>query len=426
MSTTQNITQQASAKAIGPAPGGAEASRHVAFLTPEFVTDYRTGGGLGAQVYRFAKGLLDAGHRPEVFVLHRHESDSTDCDGFPVHRVHLVESESLWRLMPLLRQIRKVIPHTYARWVGAQALARAMERRGQADPFDLVVSADFRAVGLSVKKRPGRRHAIWCCWDAYLWGHTDAKRETLDFRWGCRLERRAIRKADLALAPSEFLRDYCWQHYRLAMHIVRPPMYAMERPADVLPGNIPARYLIHYGLLGARKGTDVIAQALPLAWREEPELTMVWAGKELDCGLLETSRAAWGGQSDRVLYLGAVERGLLYSLVARSLASVLPSRVDNLPNTVIESLELNVPVIGSQGASIDEVIEDGVNGRLVPIGDAQALAQAMVAAWRGQIPQPVLKGKSLQVMNEMEPGRAVQNLLQQAGLINFANADDKR
>jgi hypothetical protein len=51
---------------------------------------------------------------------------------------------------------------------------------------------------------------------------------------------------------------------------------------------------------------------------------------------------------------------------------------------MIESLMYGVPVIGSRGASIDELVEPGVCGDLVAIGDAEALAEAMLRAWRGE------------------------------------------
>ncbi len=39
----------------------------------------------------------------------------------------------------------------------------------------------------------------------------------------------------------------------------------------------------------------------------------------------------------------------------------LPSRIDNLTNTCIESMALGKVVIGTQGAIFEQLIEDGVN-----------------------------------------------------------------
>jgi glycosyltransferase involved in cell wall biosynthesis len=71
----------------------------------------------------------------------------------------------------------------------------------------------------------------------------------------------------------------------------------------------------------------------------------------------------------------------MYAVLKRADAAVLPSQADNLPNTVIESLVFGIPVLGSRGASIDELVEEGRTGHLVALGDVQGLAGALVKMW---------------------------------------------
>jgi hypothetical protein len=47
-------------------------------------------------------------------------------------------------------------------------------------------------------------------------------------------------------------------------------------------------------------------------------------------------------------------------------------------------------VLGSRGASIDQLVEDGRGGHLVDLGDVHGLANAMIKMWRGE--SPVAKG----------------------------------
>jgi glycosyltransferase involved in cell wall biosynthesis len=91
--------------------------------------------------------------------------------------------------------------------------------------------------------------------------------------------------------------------------------------------------------------------------------------------------------------------------------------VDNLPNTAIESLTLGVPVIGTRGASIDELVEEGVTGNLVTPGDVDGLATTIVKFWRGE--SAVRKGFKWRggIADEMQPERAVENLLKLAGVV---------
>ena len=66
---------------------------------------------------------------------------------------------------------------------------------------------------------------------------------------------------------------------------------------------------------------------------------------------------------DNVLELGSIYDEKLMS-VAYSAADVfvIPSLMDNLPNTVLESLMCGTPVIGFPVGGIPDMIQDGVNG----------------------------------------------------------------
>jgi len=86
------------------------------------------------------------------------------------------------------------------------------------------------------------------------------------------------------------------------------------------------------------------------------------------------------------------------------------SHCDNLPNNVLESLACGVPVIGSAGASINELVTAGINGALVSIDDSTALARGMLQAWRGELP---FDGRPIPSLAEdLEPSRAAENLLE--------------
>jgi glycogen synthase len=387
--------------------------RRVGFLTPEFMTEKGATGGVGNYVLKMATALRHLGIESEVFVPSLRPR-VIDLDGV---RVEAVASERSWAIRAFARGAGFFIGPRSSALVelsNARRLARAMERRHAERAFDVVQSSNFNLTGAFVRPKAERAHLVRISTSRTLFDEAYGGGGAWASRLIERYDARVLRRADVAYAPSRLLADFFRRTYGLDVQVIRPPAELGAVPATTFPFDLPPRYLMHFGTLGVRKGTDLVARALPIAWQEEPELRMVWVGP-LKAHALETYRDLWGAHRDHVQVLGTVEKSLTYGALQRAVAAVLPSTVDNLPNTVIESLILGVPVIGSDGASIDELVEDGVSGALVPIGDTAALAKAMVAAWRGRAPWLAPRdGGRFQPpasLDDLRPDRAVGRFL---------------
>ncbi|MEJ5330079.1 MAG: glycosyltransferase family 4 protein [Desulfobaccales bacterium] len=64
--------------------------------------------------------------------------------------------------------------------------------------------------------------------------------------------------------------------------------------------------------------------------------------------------------------------------IAQADVVVLPSYREGMPRSVLEAMAMGKPVITTDAVGCREVIEDGKNGFMVPVRDANALAAAMV------------------------------------------------
>jgi glycosyltransferase involved in cell wall biosynthesis len=144
-------------------------------------------------------------------------------------------------------------------------------------------------------------------------------------------------------------------------------------------------YLLFFGTICFMKGVAVLADAMGSVLSVHPDLHLVLVGKvgggPDGLSMLQYVMQRAGTYADRIHYLGVLPHSQLYPVVANARAIVLPSLVDNLPNTCLEAMALGQVVIGTRGTSFEEVLEDGVSGVLVAPGSVSELAEAIKHVW---------------------------------------------
>jgi glycosyltransferase involved in cell wall biosynthesis len=393
-----------------PSPPEGRRRLRIAFLTPEFEVESPAGGGLAGYVGRMARALIDIGHEVEVFTLSRRAASVAMVDGI---RVEHLRDGRLWLLDGALAAAgiasRRYVHETARLLRGARSIGRAFRRRHRERRFDFVQSSDYGFTGLFVPRRIGIPHVLRCSWAADLFLALDGRRGTND-RFVAWLERRCIARADVAYAPSSCVAGYLRRRHGLDVRTLRPPRPTLAPETIELPADLPRRYLMYVGLVTPRKGTDLLAATLPMVWRSAADFTMVWAGTESVRGELARYRSLWGDQAAMVHWLGAVPRPLLHRILRDAIATVVASRADNLPNAALESLSLGVAVIGSRGASVDEIVEPHC-GEIVPADDPRSLADALLRAWRGEASWQRDGFRPPSLFDEMQPSRAAANLI---------------
>jgi len=147
-----------------------------------------------------------------------------------------------------------------------------------------------------------------------------------------------------------FARDYAGQH--------------AVRPDWVPPG---APFLLALGRLHTNKAFDVLIRAMRLL----PSTCLLIAGEGPERAALEALCRS-EGVAGRVRLPGwSADPG---SLLAACDALVCPSRHEPLGNVVIEAFSAGRPVVAAAAQGPLELIRDGADGLLAPVGDAPALA----------------------------------------------------
>ena len=126
----------------------------------------------------------------------------------------------------------------------------------------------------------------------------------------------------------------------------------------------------HLLLLGAMRRVFDRGQRFSLVLAGDGELRGAVEARIHELGLQQHVRiTGWIGSED-------VRRELLE---ARAL--VLPSFAEGLPVVIMEAMALRRPVVTTYVAGIPELVQHGRTGWLVPAGDEEALADAIVACF---------------------------------------------
>jgi len=204
------------------------------------------------------------------------------------------------------------------------------------------------------------------------------------------LRRRALRHANLVLAPSRDTADHVAsqlvkrERIRVLPWALDPQFEALlaANPRSAPPRDFPAgRVILTVGRWLATeryKGMDTLITALPRLLTSWPELQLVLVGTGDDRAWLEDLTEK-NGVHRHVHFL----TGLSYSELAACYSAceifALPSHGEGFGLVYLEAMACGKPVIGGAHGGAPEIIEDGVSGYLVPHGDPIHLATCIEA-----------------------------------------------
>lgn len=180
------------------------------------------------------------------------------------------------------------------------------------------------------------------------------------------------RAASAVVAVSEYTR-------RLALRRYDVPIRVIPNGVTLPPWNGPARShcpprLIFAGRFQPQKNVDLLAEAL--ARLQDVDWTCALLGDGPLRPRVEATLES-AGVRDRVYMPGWVRSEQVWERLGESDVLVLPSRSEGLPVVGVQALALGVAIVGTRAGGLEELVQDGVNGRLCEVGDVQGLVEAL-------------------------------------------------
>lgn len=214
----------------------------------------------------------------------------------------------------------------------------------------------------------------------------------------------ALADADAIVAPTEFQASRLPPAFRAltrvihegidveAIHPAPPEPFVLPDGRVLAPG---APVITHVNnQMEPMRGLHVFARALPRLLAEVPDAQVVLIGEAKKSGY---GAAAPDGQTwkdaifgplepqldlSRVHFLGRVPHAQMLAALRLSTAHVYYSYPFVLSWSIVEAMASACYVIGSDTGPVRDAIQDGVNGRLLPFFDVDALSAALIDACR--------------------------------------------
>ena len=348
----------------------------IAFITSQFPTETLFDGGLSSYVARKAIALLALGHEPVVLVSSKRR-ESIRFKGVQVERVP-VSNPPAW--------FGKSATTFWFWYRNSAATSRVLYELHREKPFDVIQSPNIVPQFHRLPRGPLHVHRLSSYVPLWRKGLEQPTRAA-EFLFDC-LEHFTAKGADGVFAPSRIVAEEVGRRTGRSVEVIESPFadLAGEQDASEYQSKLAGkRYLLFFGTLNPLKGMVELLAVIRNFLDQQPDLHFVLVGRDdgyRGRSFMARLRSEAGPHQGRLIHIHRMPHAKLMPIIQGSLAVVLPSRIDNIPNTCLEAFSCAKMVLGSDGASFEQLITEGHNGILCKPYDAQSLLAALEKTMR--------------------------------------------
>ena len=360
----------------------------IAFITPEFPTEDSYSGGLANYLGRVTVALAAKGHEVHCFTKSFVRDETIDYRGVNVHRVI-----PLWDRKMRIDKVDRLVPRKlYAPYQDLKAcwcLWRRWKQENKKGQFHVVQLANVLAVGLFFRWES--RVVTVTRLSSYrpVWDRAAGVEPSIGVRCRWWMERVAIKATKFVYAPTYYVAKLTEENYGVErIRVIETPFFHEEPEADYSLYRQMAEnkdYVLFFGRMTQMKGVHRLAESLVELMKEHPEMLAVFiggSGKAPDGSEMhDYIRMHLGQYGERLIVMESVRHHQLYPFVENAKVVAIPSLMDNLPNTCLESMGLGRIVVATEGTCFEQLIEPGKSGFLALPDNASSLKSELRKAW---------------------------------------------
>lgn len=407
---------------------------NIVFVTNQLATSNNPAQGAASFSANIARIFAEHGHRVSIVLvstkeLHIEFQKDIDIISLHVPMEKWIKMDKISKALGLICKdgkdvVRRVIICLYKAWQTRKAILDINRKNN----IDIVLYCNSRALDrLSPKRIPYVLRIAQ--FGSILKGantpNGSIKYKDIPLSLTDKLEEYTIKKAKYVVAPSHLLAGMAKENIGLDVTVIESPfmLKANEWDYSVLHrmGLEEKKYIIHYaGSLRYLKGTHIVAMLAKKFLQQYPDYYIVMSGDSQEITdenghkmkADEFVKKSAEEFADRVIYAGRLVREQLYPLIQNAELCLFPSRIENLSNACIEAMAMGKIVVATNGASYEQLIDDGVSGFLCERDNPDSYLKAINEALNMSVEDKEKMGsKALEVTKRLEPQKIYKEYL---------------
>ena len=357
---------------------------HIVFLIHSFPIEGKNAGGVGTYVANMSQIMAQNGHKVTI-ITEAEKEEVVEWNGIKIRKINAAKGFSnIGKPMPTYKKVLKNIWRSY--WYNHE-----IKKVNKINPVDIVQSAS--SYGLAMLRNKKIPYVVRVSEYPDLW--LGANQEVFDYdkclarkRLDNEIQYIALKRADKVVVPSFLMQELLQQKIKKETVVIESPILIHQEDKFLFKEEKfeSQKYFFTYGSLVNRKGIHTVIRIIDNLLDKYPDMKYVVAGGNGNIRVdgkqmkfTDYCEQTVIRNKDRVVYLGAIsDRERLFSIIQNAYMCILPTRMDNLPNTCLEAMRLGKVVVSTtneRGTSAEQLITDGVNGYLANVDDEESLLQ---------------------------------------------------
>ena len=198
--------------------------------------------------------------------------------------------------------------------------------------------------------------------------------------WMLERMKRELNRADIILCPSLFVRDSMLTNGIPAEKCFINP-FGVDTSVFKPRLQVPAKpRFIAVGTICLRKGHQYLFRAFEKVKQELPEAELICVGAYKSDFRLE--RPKW---ESTFTHINVLDHAALNELLGSCTAFVFPSCEEGFARVIPEAMATGLPIIASHESGATTLVDDGVEGLIVPAQQPEVIADAMLKVARDPV-----------------------------------------